>query len=43
VWAHAVHTDGTDRIVGKSPQHPAMHRLYAASEMDRFLGSCPRD
>lgn len=33
--------DGT--VVGKSPQHPAMHRLYDQSEMDRFLSACPLD
>jgi hypothetical protein len=31
--------DGT--VVGKAPQHPTMHRLYRASDMDRFLASCP--
>jgi hypothetical protein len=30
-------------IVGKAPQHPAMHRLYDHADMDRFLASCPRD
>lgn len=33
--------DGT--IVGKAPQHPSTHRLYRASDMDRFLTACPRD
>jgi hypothetical protein len=39
LWART--HDGT--IVGKAPQHPAMHRLYDASEMDRFLSACPLD
>ena len=32
--------DGT--VVGKSPQHPTMHRLYRAADMDRFLAAAPR-
>jgi hypothetical protein len=32
--------DGT--VVGKAPQHPAMHNLYRAEDMDRFLASAPR-
>ena len=36
-WATA--PDGT--VVGKSPQHPAMHRLYRAADMDRYLAAAP--
>jgi hypothetical protein len=32
--------DGT--VVGKTPQHPAAHRLYRPSSMLRFLRACPR-
>lgn len=28
-------------VVGKSPQHPAMHNLYRAEDMDRFLAAAP--
>lgn len=42
LWGRVSDDDGT-RIVGKAPQHPAMHRLYDASEMDRFLYACPVD
>ena len=35
----AVAPDGT--VVGKAPQHPAMHNLYRAADMDRFLGAAP--
>jgi hypothetical protein len=28
-------------VVGKSPQHPASHRLYRASDMDVFLRAAP--
>jgi hypothetical protein len=31
--------DGT--VVGKSPQHPAMHNLYRAGDMEAFLASVP--
>lgn len=31
--------DGT--IVGKAPQHPAMHRLYRWQDMAHFLDACP--
>lgn len=33
--------DGT--IVGKSPQHPTMHRVYRWADMAGFLGACPPD
>jgi hypothetical protein len=39
LWARLA--DGT--IVGKAPQHPSAHRLYRASDMDRFLLACPPD
>lgn len=29
-------------VVGKAPQHPAMHNLYRGEDMDRFLASAPR-
>ncbi len=29
------------RVVGKSPQHPASHLLYRASDMDAFLMAMP--
>jgi hypothetical protein len=35
----AVTGDGT--VVGKSPQHPATHKLYRAEDMDRFLRAAP--
>ena len=37
-WGATV--DGT--VVGKAPQHPAMHNLYRGEDMDRFLASAPR-
>ena len=33
--------DGT--IVGKSPQHPTMHRLYDSADMGHFLATVPVD
>lgn len=36
-WATTA--DGT--IVGKAPQHPVMHNLYRAEDMDRFLTALP--
>lgn len=35
----AVTDDGT--VVGRSPQHPATHKLYRAEDMDRFLTAAP--
>jgi hypothetical protein len=32
-------TDG--RVVGKAPQHPTMHRLYRAEDLDRWLARAP--
>ena len=32
--------DGT--VVGKAPQHPTMHRLYATDDLTRWLRSAPR-
>jgi hypothetical protein len=29
------------RVVGKAPQHPTMHRLYRAEDLDRWLGRAP--
>lgn len=29
------------RVVGKSPQHPAAHRLYRAADLDAFLAAAP--
>lgn len=31
--------DGT--VVGKSPQHPAAHKLYRAADIDGFLAAAP--
>ena len=31
----------TGTVVGKSPQHPATHRLYRAADIDAFLRSAP--
>lgn len=44
-WARTAAADdgGPAHVIGKAPQHPAMHRLYDRSDMDRFLASCPRD
>ena len=28
-------------LLGKSPQHPAAHKLYRASDLDAFLRSAP--
>lgn len=42
LWARTEDDHGT-RVVGKAPQHPAMHRLYDHADMDRFLAACPRD
>ena len=36
-WARLA--DG--RVTGKSPQHPASHRLYRTSDIDVFLGASP--
>ena len=36
-WA----TTGDATVVGKSPQHPAMHNLYRAEDMHRFLAAAP--
>jgi hypothetical protein len=33
--------DTEGRAVGKSPQHPAAHRLYRAADMDAFLAAVP--
>jgi len=30
------------RVVGKAPQHPTMHRLYRADDLDRWLTRAPR-
>lgn len=35
-WAR----DGS-RVVGKSPQHPAAHKLYRAADLDAFLSAAP--
>ena len=35
-----VQADGT--VVGKSPQHPTMHRLYRAEDLTAWLQSAPR-
>ena len=35
----AVTDDGT--VIGKSPQHPATHKLYRTEDMDRFLRAAP--
>ncbi len=35
-------TDEEGTVIGKSPQHPSMHRLYRASDMNEFLTSVPR-
>jgi hypothetical protein len=32
---------GDGRVVGKSPQHPASHRLYRAQDIDVFLHASP--
>lgn len=37
-WGRTPH--GT--IVGKSPQHPAAHRLYDTGDLDGFLAARPR-
>ena len=29
------------RVVGKAPQHPTMHRLYRAEDLDRWLARAP--
>jgi hypothetical protein len=34
--------DGDGRVVGKSPQHPSMHRLYGADDMTGFLRAAPK-
>lgn len=36
-WGH----DAEGRAVGKSPQHPATHKLYRAADMTAFLRSAP--
>lgn len=36
-WGH----DPGGRVVGKSPQHPATHNLYGASDMTGFLRAAP--
>ena len=35
-------TADESRIVGKTPQHPAMHNLYSRADMDAFLRAAPR-
>jgi hypothetical protein len=37
-WGRAA--DGT--VVGKSPQHPTMHRLYRAEDLEAWLQAIPR-
>jgi hypothetical protein len=36
-WARL--PDGS--VIGKSPQHPASHRLYRSADMDVFLEAAP--
>jgi hypothetical protein len=36
-WAR----DAERRVVGKSPQHPAAHRLYRAADLDAYLAAAP--
>lgn len=35
-------TTPTGIVVGKSPQHPTMHRLYRAEDLTRWLRAAPR-
>jgi hypothetical protein len=35
-------TCGDGRVVGKSPQHPTMHRLYDAQDLTTWLRRAPR-
>jgi hypothetical protein len=35
-------TTADGAVVGKSPQHPTMHRLYAADDLTRWLRAAPR-
>ena len=43
LWGRLPDGELRGHIVGKAPQHPAMHRLYGRSDMDRFLSACPPD
>ena len=35
-------TTSSGMVVGKAPQHPTMHRLYAAEDLTRWLRAAPR-
>lgn len=35
-------TTADGAVVGKSPQHPTMHRLYGAEDLTRWLRAAPR-
>jgi hypothetical protein len=35
-------TTADGAVVGKAPQHPTMHRLYAADDLARWLRAAPR-
>lgn len=34
-------TTADGQVIGKAPQHPTMHRLYRAQDLDRWLASAP--